>query len=1091
MEPREEAGALDPRAFGSLEWRCVGPHRGGRVPAVVGHPTDPATYYFGACAGGVWKSTDAGQYWENVSDGYFKLSAVGALAIADADPNIVWAGMGETRIRGNVSHGDGVYKSTDGGQSWTHMGLSDTHAISRIRIHPSNPDIVYVGAFGHVWGQNEERGVFRTRDGGKTWERVLYRSPKAGAIDLSMDPNNPRILYAAIWEAQRYPYKLVSGGPDSSIYKTTDGGDTWTELTRNPGLPAGTLGKIGIAASPARTNRVWALIEAEDGALFRSDDGGATWQRLSELGDLRRRAWYYTHIYADPQDAETVYVLNLKMWKSVDGGSTFTAIPTPHGDNQDLWIDPRNPLRMIEGNDGGACVTFNGGLSWSSIQNQPTAQFYHVTTDDRTPYRLYGSQQDNTALVVPSASARGAITQTEWYEPGGGESGYIALKPGDPDIVFAGAIGSGPGNGRLIRFNNRTGETRVITVWPEVQGSGRGAESHRYRFQWTFPICFSPHDPNVLYVTSNVVHRSTDEGMSWEVVSPDLTRNDPETLKPSGGPITRDNSGAEVYGTIFSFVESPLQPGFFWAGSDDGLIHVSEGGGNWENVSIADLPEWALISVIEPSPHDPAAAYVAATRYKHDDFQPYLYKTSDYGRTWTRIDAGIPRDAFTRVVRADPARAGLLYAGTESGVYVSFDDGGSWQRMQANLPVCPIHDLLVRGTDLIAATHGRSFWILDDLSPLHQVTAEQTAAALHVFTPRPAQRFKTYGRMGDASVDAKSYGRAGGIVVTNYQRTKPTGEVETIFLDAGKNPPDGVIFHYWIGAQPEGPLSLTIRDAGGNVVRTYSSDKAQAVAGDIRATAQVGMNRFIWNMRYPSAKPVPTTSGAPVGLQPDALLGPVAVPGRYFAEFAIGDTRCSVPFEIQADPRVAGTQEDLQQQFDFLLAVRDKVSEVHSVVERIQTMTAQITTWEKRINDAEVSALAGRLKERLAAIEEVLCQPKAASPLLYPNGINERLALLTVMAGSSDTRPTKQMLDVFEKLRREAEPAAPTHGRRSRCLTSSRSFAVRRTSRWPRWKRSSQVMCTRSTKPWLRAGCLRSGKLRFGQHICQGTVERL
>ena len=652
-----------------LEWRLVGPHRGGRVVAVAGHPTENATFYFGACAGGVWKTTDGGTYWENISDGFLHTSAVGAIAVSSSDPNVLYVGMGETAIRGNVSHGDGVYKSTDGGQTWSHCGLEDTHSIAKMRIHPQNPDLVYVAAFGHVWGPNKNRGVYRSTDGGKTWEQILFRSDKAGAIDLSMDPTNPRILYATTWEAQRSPYKLVSGGEGSGIFKSTDGGDRWTEITRNEGLPTGVLGKIGISVSPAQTDRVYAIVEAEDGALFRSDDGGRTWQRLSEQNDLRWRAWYYQHIYADPQDPDVVWILNGKCWKSIDGGKNFFAVPTPHGDNHDLWIDPHNSDRMIEGNDGGANVTFNGGISWSSIFNQPTAQFYHVTTDNQVPYRLYGSQQDNTALTVPSASATGAITQADWYQPGGGESGYIAVKPTDSNIVVGGAIGSGAGNGRLIRYDHRTKEQRIITPWPELTGMGYGAQDLRYRFQWTFPIQYSPHDPDTLYVTSNVVHRSIDEGMSWEVISPDLTRNDPATLDASGGPITKDNTGAEVYATIFAFVESPHQQGLFWAGSDDGRVHISKDNGqSWQEITPTDLPKHAMISMIEASPFDAGTAYLAATCYKSDDFKPYLYTTTDFGQTWTTIVNGIPENAFTRVIREDPNRTGLALRGDRDGL---------------------------------------------------------------------------------------------------------------------------------------------------------------------------------------------------------------------------------------------------------------------------------------------------------------------------------------------------------------------------------------------------------------------------------------
>jgi photosystem II stability/assembly factor-like uncharacterized protein len=1045
---------VDQQMLGSMEWRLVGPFRGGRVPAVVGHPTELSTFFFGACAGGVWKTTDGGDYWENVSDGYFNVAAVGALAIADSDPNVIYAGTGETQIRSNVSHGDGVYKSTDGGKTWSHCGLKDSHAIGAIRVHPQNADVLYVAALGHVWGTNEERGIFRSKDGGKSWEKVLYRSPNAGAIDLTMDPNNPRILYAAFWDAQRYPHALRSGGPDSSIYKTTDGGDTWTEITRNPGLPKGVMGKIGITASPAQTDRVWALIEAEDGALFRSDDGGDTWERVCEQGDLRRRAWYYTHVFADPSDADTVWVLNLKCWKSVDGGKTFTAIPTPHGDNQDLWIDPKNSNRMIEGNDGGANVTYNGGRSWSSIYNQPTAQFYHVTTDNRVPYYLYGSQQDNTALAGPSSSQRGAITLSEWFQPGGGESGYIAVKPTDENIVFGGAIGSGAGNGRLIKYDRRTNASAVMTVWPEVQGMGRGAEDLKYRFQWTFPIVYSGHDGTTLYVTSNVVHRSTDDGMSWEVISPDLTHNDPETQKPSGGPITRDNTGAEAYNTIFAFVESPHERGFFWAGSDDGRIHTSEGGKEWTEVSIPRL-ERALISVIELSPHDAATAYVAATRYKFDDFTPYLYKTTDYGRTWTKITNGIPDNDFTRVIREDPQRKGLLYAGTETGVYVSFDDGENWTRFNNNLPVVPIHDLHVKGTDLVAATHGRSFWILDDLTPLHQVSAEMANQPVTLLKPRSTKRFRHEGRAGDPGpLGVKSYGRFGGMMGTSYQRKGEGGENEITFLDAGKNPPDGVVIHYWLKEAPKGQVTLTVKDSHDRVLRRFTSnasastettdtDAATLAAGaegaegasqpqepvaDLpseskKVPAKQGMNRFVWDMRMGSARAVEglDPSSAPMSLSPDMLVGPTVVPGTYRIELAVNGQTQTQEVEIEADPRVSASAEDLQAQFDLLMQIREQTSKTNQAINRVRTIRAQVEDWSKRVDDQGVRDSAATLKGKLDEIETALIQPDAGSPLMKPSGLVEKLVTLPGMISTSDTRPAQQYYEVFEKLTGEID----------------------------------------------------------------------
>jgi photosystem II stability/assembly factor-like uncharacterized protein len=1009
------SGTVDPGLFQSLEWRLIGPFRGGRVVAVAGHPTEKATFYFGGVGGGIWKSTDAGVYWENISDGYLSTSAVGSLAVSESDPNVIYAGMGETSIRGNVSHGDGVYKSTDGGKTWKNVGLKDTRHIGRVRIHPKNPDIVYVAALGHVWGTNEERGVFRSTDGGQSWEKVLYKSDKAGAIDLSMDPNNPRILVASMWDAQRYPHQLRSGGEDSGIWRSTDGGDTWEDITRNPGLPKGVLGKIGVAISPAKTGRIWALVEAEDGALFRSDDGGDTWQMVSDNGDLRRRAWYYMHIYADPSDADTVWVLNLQCWKSIDGGKTFSAIPTPHGDNQDLWIDPQDSNRMIEGNDGGANVTLNGAESWSSIYNQPTAQFYHAIADNQNPYKVYGSQQDNTAFALPSRSANGAITMQEWMQPGGGESGYIAIRPDNPNIVYGGAIGSGAGNGRLIRYNHETFEERAINVWPEVTGMGRGAEALKYRFQWTFPIELSPFDPNVLYVTSNHVHKSTDEGMSWEVISPDLTRNDPGKLVSSGGPITADNTGAEAYCTIFAFKESSHEQGVFWAGSDDGLIHISrDGGNNWENITPPSLPEWALISVIELSPHDPATAYVAATRYKHNDNKPYLFKTNDYGKSWTEIVNGLPEDDFTRTIREDPRKRGLLYAGTESGVYVSFDDGANWQKFQLNLPVTPIHDLHIKNNDLIAATHGRAFWILDDLTPLHQIDGDVADKPAHLFKPRKTRRFRTLGRFGQGAQNQKTYGRVTGMLITGYQKQDDTGETQYDFLDAGKNPPNGVVIHYYLKDAPEGEVMLTILDEDDNEIKTFSSETKNGR----KLTKKAGSNRFVWDMRYPDAKGL---EGAVAPRGQDNLVGPVAVPGKYKAQLKVGGETVTQKFKIKKDKRIDASKRDLREQFDLLIKVRDKISELHGTVADIRSLRKQITGWTERVEDESVKESGTALDEKLKEIEITLVNPDATSPRVFPSGLNDKIGALTGLVSNADMRPTQQSYEVYEQVSAEID----------------------------------------------------------------------
>ena len=1008
-----------------MEWRLVGPHRGGRVVAVTGHPTELATFYFGACAGGVWKTTDGGAYWENISDGFFQTSAVGAIAISTSDPNVLYVGTGETAIRGNVSHGDGVYKSTDGGQTWTNVGLSDTQAIAKVRIHPANPDLVYVAALGHVWGPNTERGVYRSKDGGQSWEQILFRSEKAGAIDLSMDPHNPRILYATIWEAQRFPYKLNSGGPDSGIFKSTDGGDSWTEITRNEGLPTGVLGKIGIAASPAQSDRVYAIVEAEDGALFRSDDGGTTWQRLSEQNDLRWRAWYYQHIVADPKDPDTVWIMNGNLWKSIDGGKSFSNVAVPHGDNHDLWIDPHNSQRMIEGNDGGAIVTYNGGLSWSSVLNQPTAQLYHVTTDNQLPYRLYGSQQDNSAISLPSMSVTGAIGMTEWMEPGGGESGYIAVKPTDHNVIVGGGIGSGEGDGRLIRYDHRTGQHQNITAWPVETGMGDGADKMRYRFQWTFPIQYSPHDPDTLYVTSNHVHRSTNEGMSWEVISPDLTRHDPATLEASGGPITKDNTGAEVYATIFAFVESPHQQGLFWAGSDDGLVHISrDNGASWQEITPKDLPTNAMISVIELSPHAAGTAYLAATCYKSDDFQPYLYKTSDYGQSWTKIVTGIPANAFTRTIREDPNRQGLLYCGTETGLYLSLDDGANWETWQLNLPITPLYDLLVKGTDLIAATHGRSFWILDDLTPLHQLNGEVRQQDAHLFKPKDTTRMKVYSGYGSEMDGGLSYINAGPLTVA-YRKVKlADGTNGKKFLDAGENPPNGVIISYHIGQEPKEDVTLSFLDADGNEIRTFSSAEPPKVEGEEeqtepRLTKSAGMNRFTWNMRLPDAVKIPGDKSAE-----GYLHGPTVVPGSYQVRLTAGGQSQTQSFAILRDPRIGATEQDLKQQFELLVKIQNRLSDTHRAILKLRDLRDQITGWEKRIEAGKASydnadsllESAKTLSERLTEVENELIQVKSGSPLQPPSRLNSKIATLSAFVDNADFAPTRQSYEAYDYL---------------------------------------------------------------------------
>ena len=990
----------------TLEWRCIGPHRGGRSVAVAGDPRQAMTFYFGACAGGLWKTTDGGQYWRNISDGYLQTAAIGALAVSTSDPNVIYAGTGESSIRGNVSHGDGVYKSVDAGRSWQHIGLNDTRHIGKIVIHPNNPDIVYVAAFGHAFGPNQQRGVFRSSDGGASWQHILYKSERAGSHDIAMDVNNPRILFAAIWQAQRYPHKLDSGGPDCGLWRSLDGGASWQDISRNPGLPTGLLGKIGVAVSPAQAGRVWAVIEADDGAVFRSDDYGATWTRLSEQSLLRTRPWYYMHITADPLDADTVWVQNYSLWKSIDGGAHFEALPSPHGDEHALWIDPADNQRMVKGNDGGACVSFNGGKSWSSIKNQPTAQLYHVCTDDRFPYRVYGSQQDNTAITLPSATVDGAIHERDWYAPGGGESGYIAIKPDDPDIVVAsGPIGQRAYNDLMTLYNQRTGQKWIITVWPELYGWGVGAERLKYRFQWTFPIMFSRHKPDVLYVASQHLHRSTDLGASFELISPDLTRNDPDKLKASGGPITRDNTGAEVYCTIFALAEAPQVEGLLWAGTDDGLVHISrDGGASWREITPPDLPEWALISIIEPSPHQAGAAYLAATRYKLDDTRPYLYKTTDYGASWTAITGGIPAHEFTRVIREDPNQRGLLYAGTETGIYISFDDGGHWQRLGGNLPVCPIHDLVIKDRDLVVATHGRSFWILDDLSPLQQAQAALPAGNL-LFAPAPKTRLRVYPGFGgweaQYGADMVNYGMAGTSVVSFSSQA---GRDAPQFLDAGANPPAGIVFSYALETAPAEAIELHIRDSAGALVRSYSSAE-----GALPAAA--GINRFEWNMRYPGAAAVEGVAGW--WHRPD---GPMIVPGDYVAELRVDGQGSTQPFQVQPDPRVETPAADYETQLEMLLAIRDRLSQNNTLINKLVRLKRQAQAWAERSDDAALQASAAAISAEVDARLPALINVGYTEAQLYASGLHEKFNALFESVDSADFAPPQGAREVFAQL---------------------------------------------------------------------------
>ena len=1022
-------GSVDPRLMESLRWRCIGPPRGGRVVAAAGDPCDPMVFYFGAVGGGVWKTTDGGTYWEPVSDDYFNTAAVGAIAVSDSDPNVIYAGTGEACIRGNVTHGDGVYRSTDAGKTWTHVGLTDTRHISRIRIHPTNPDLVYVAALGHAFGSNEERGVFRSKDGGETWEKVLYKSEKAGAIDLSLDASNPRIMYAAVWEALREPFRFTSGGPDSGLYKSTDGGDTWTDITGNKGLPEGTKGRIGVAASPAKPGRVWAIIEAEKRGLYRSEDGGETWEHVNDDGNLLQRPWYYAHVYADPQDANTCYVLNLNMWKSTDAGKSFTRVTTPHGDNHELWIDPRNPKRMVQGNDGGACVTFNGGDTWSTIYNQLTSQFYHLTTDDQFPYRVYATQQDNSAISVPSRTNTGAIPWSDCYAVGSSESGHIAVDPKDPNIVYSGAIGSSPGGGdSLLRYDHSIRQTRIVSVWPEYQW-GTGVKDHKYRFQWTYPIVFSPHDPDVLYVTGEYVFRSDNGGESWEIISPDLTRGDESKMEPSGGPLTLDTTMVEHYGTIFAFAESQHEKGVFWVGSDDGLVHISrDGGDSWDDVTPDGFPEWTRIDIIEVSPHDPATAYMSGTRYKWDDNRPFLYKTSNYGQTWTKITDGIPEDDFTRVIREDPVKQGLLYAGTETRVYVSFDDGGSWQTLRGNMPITPISDLVVKGDDLVVATNGRSFWILDDLPALRQLSAADAEGEAILLQPGPALRDPHPVGAGRPGGEGKNYMLGLGYGGAFYEKAGPDGEAIRVMLDCGENPPSGVVVHYYFKDKPE-EAKLTFLDAEDNEIRSFESKKADGEdsgttktgnvkQGEPTVRAEAGMNRFTWDTRYPGS-----TKPEIEDVDVHGFDGPVAPPGTYKVRLDVGDTSQTESFEIHRNPEADATDEDLREQFDLLMRIRDKVSETYEAANKIASVRGQVDAWVARATDESakdaVNAAADELKGKLDAVDGEIVQRDTlggVDRLSKPSKLDAKIREIAFVPSSADYRPTKQAYEVFEDL---------------------------------------------------------------------------
>ncbi len=1022
------ARPADPN-FDKMKWRCIGPARGGRVSAVAGDPVEPMTFYFGACGGGVWKTTDGGIYWECVSDGYFSSAAIGALAVAPSDRNVIYVGTGETNIRLDVSYGDGIYKSTDAGRSWRHIGLEETKFIGEIRVHPDNPDHLYVAALGDIFGENEHRGVYRSTDGGASWEKILERDAKTGCVDISLDPNNPRIVFAAFWEAHRKFWTLSSGGPGSALFRSMDGGDTWQEVSQHRGFAEGMLGKIGVSVSPAKSGRVFALVEAEleKSGLYRSDDYGESWDQICPNRDLIHRPWYYTHVFADPGHAETVYVTNYQMWKSTDGGVSFSEITTPHGDNHDLWIDPNDPQRMIEGNDGGACVSFNGGANWTSIYNQPTAQFYRLDIDDRFPYQVYATQQDNTSIAVPSASEWGAIPLSECSYPGTGESGFITVNPDDNNIVYIGAVGSSPGgSGALQRYDYRTRQIQLVNVWPE-EAKGYNPGDLKYRFAWTYPIVFSPHDSNVLYAGGNHVFRTKDEGASWEEISPDLSRNAPERLMVSGGPLTGDSAGAEAYASCACIAENPHRKGEIWATTDDGLVHVTrDDGGDWENVTPSEMPELAYVGSVEISSHDADTVYVSATCYKSADYEPYLFRSADAGKSWEKITGDYPAGEITRVLRADPVRKGLLFAGSETGVFYSLNDGKNWRRMGGGLPVVPVYDLKLKGSDLVVATHGRSFWILDDITPLREMP--QTIKGPRLFTPRDSHRTKMAWSVGLFGMFGRSYGPAFGVGGGSYTVQNADGETERRHLDVGENPPQGAIVYFWLPKGNEAPVSLSFRDASGEEIIAFASDTEEA--GKKKLKPKAGMNRFVWDMKHPPAtsfdRKLITPKYPPFGSKREGHpLGggaaPVAVPGAYEVVLTVGDVEQKAEFEILKDPRVSATQDDFVAQFELIQRICDKQSALRQTVNHARQLKRQLSALPEKLpsGDKETRAAATEIIEKLDAIDEALGNPKRETPrdvLRFKAGLDDSLDNVLSMAAIADAAPPKQAYEIADEI---------------------------------------------------------------------------
>ncbi len=972
----------DAAYFSKMQYRLVGPFRGGRSAAVAGSYKDRNTFYFGATGGGVWKTIDGGSNWKNISDKYFG-STIGAVAVAPSDENILYAGEGENTMRGNVSEGlGGMWRSEDGGRTWKNIGLKDGRHIIRIVIHPRDPNTVWAAVMGHLFGPNEMRGVYKTTDGGRTWKKTLYVNSQTGASDLVMEPGNPQVFYAGTWRLIRTPYSLESGGEGSGLWKSIDGGETWQNITAKKGLPRGVWGIVGVAVAPSNPDKVYAILENAAGGMFVSNDGGESWTLTSNDNNIRQRAWYYTKVFVDPKNENTVYAPNVNFMRSRDGGKTFQALRTPHGDHHDLWIDPSEPNRMIVADDGGAQVSFDGGENWSTYMNQPTSQIYRVSTDNSFPYRILGAQQDNSTFRIRSRTAGAAITDRDWEPTAGNESGYVVADPLNPDVVYGGNYG-----GYLSRLDHKTGENRAISVWPD-NPMGAGADVLKYRFQWNFPIFFSPHNPKRLYTAGNALFVTENEGNSWEQISPDLTTNDKTRQGPSGGPITKDNTSVEYYSTIFTAIESPLEKDLLWTGSDDGIISVSrDGGKNWSNVTPKDVPKWMMWNAIEADPFKKGVAYFTGTRYKSDDFAPYIYKTADYGKSWQRITTGINPVHFTRVMRADPKKEGLLYAGTEYGMYVSFNAGESWKPFQLNLPEVPITDLTIKENDLIVATQGRAFWVLDDLAVVQQMKSAPAEKKLHVFEVTPAYRMPG--------------------------STAPA--LPGLPRNAGTNPPTGVVFNFHTKNVTDSvKAEVTIMDASKKHIRTFATD-AKEITDKLQVSE--GMNQFVWNLLFPPAEKIEGMilwNGAPAGI--------VAAPGNYYARFRVEKDSVEVPFTVKADPNYKTTQGDYDLQHQFLQTVVAKFNETQKAIKDIRTLRTQINDFVTRQGKdvpKEVKSAADSINKKLTGIEETLYQTKAKSGqdvLNYPIKLNDKLSGVFDAANSGNFAPSKQVREVFTEL---------------------------------------------------------------------------